>query len=433
MYGISNKGAFIWHCTAALCSMAAHPAKAFLKTQKPSAEQSKINAVFVNPSHFIDSKRYAILNSKFLFAVDSSSDIPSNSLTLSKIQREFVKIDHEETMTAEFLEQGYFQTIDILCLKIELLPRSLVQFGRAILGKVTLDASTLISVIKTKYEQFPFNSGQRLTIEISPEDVGETCTGLKRPCNFILTVNALVADGSRAPYGILTEMTDVSVESASSDIEITNSHGIRKSLSFEELGIGGLKKEFEQMFRRAFVQRLFDSEFVSKFGVSNVKGIMLYGPPGTGKTLIARKLGSLLNARPPQIVNGPEILNRYVGQSEENIRRLFAAAEEEYKLKGEKSQLHIIIFDEIDAICKKRGSSGGAGVGDQVVNQLLSKIDGVEALNNILVIGMTNRLDLIDEALLRPGRFEIHLEISLPDEEARREIFAIHTKTMAKN
>ncbi|KAI5152195.1 hypothetical protein ENBRE01_2642, partial [Enteropsectra breve] len=227
---------------------------ALLKIQKPSVEQSKINTVFVNPSHLDDSKCYAILDSTFLFAVDSSSDIPSKSLLLSKIQREFVKIDLEKTMDVEFLDQGYFQAIDTLSLEIESLSR----------GKVTLDASTLISVIKTKYEQFPFNSGQRLYIEISPEDVGETCTGLDKPCIFILAVNALVADGSRAAYGILTEMTDVSVESNSSGIEITDSHGIRKSLSFEELGIGGLKKEFEQMFRRAFVQRLFDSEFVSK-------------------------------------------------------------------------------------------------------------------------------------------------------------------------
>lgn len=121
-----------------------------------------------------------------------------------------------------------------------------------------------------------------------------------------------------------------------------------------------------------------------------------------------------------------------MGQSEENIRNLFAEAEAEYKAKGDHSSLHIIIFDEIDAICKKRGSDA-SGVGDKVVNQLLSKIDGVNALNNILVIGMTNRLDLIDDALLRPGRFEIHLEISLPDENARFEIFQIHTKQMTGN
>lgn len=113
---------------------------------------------------------------------------------------------------------------------------------------------------------------------------------------------------------------------------------------------------------------------------------------------------------------------------------MFAPAEAEYKAKGEESSLHIIIFDELDAICKQRGSKNdGTGVGDSVVNQLLSKMDGVDALNNILIIGMTNRLDMIDEALLRPGRLEIHAEINLPDENGRVQILNVHTSKMRKH
>ena len=105
------------------------------------------------------------------------------------------------------------------------------------------------------------------------------------------------------------------------------------------------------------------------------------------------------------------------------------------KAHGDDSELHIIIFDEIDAICKQRGSTrDGTGVGDSIVNQLLSKIDGVDSLNNILLIGMTNRKDLIDEALLRPGRLEVHVEIGLPDEAGRMSILQIHTsKAKAAN
>lgn len=115
---------------------------------------------------------------------------------------------------------------------------------------------------------------------------------------------------------------------------------------------------------------------------------------------MARQIGNMLNAREPKIVNGPQILDKYVGESEANIRRLFADAEEEEKRLGPNSGLHIIIFDEIDAICKSRGSvAGNSGVHDTVVNQLLAKIDGVEQLNNILVIGMTNRRDMIDEGM----------------------------------
>jgi vesicle-fusing ATPase len=210
---------------------------------------------------------------------------------------------------------------------------------------------------------------------------------------------------------------------------------VRPDFKFEDLGIGGLDKEFSDIFRRAFASRIFPPGLAEKLGIQHVRGILLYGPPGTGKTLIARQIGKMLNARDPKVINGPEVLNKYVGQSEENIRKLFADAEKEQKEKGDESGLHIIIFDELDAVCKQRGSGagGGTGVGDSVVNQLLSKLDGVEQLNNILLIGMTNRKDMIDEALLRPGRLEVHMEISLPDEDGRRQILKIHTTKMRDN
>lgn len=209
---------------------------------------------------------------------------------------------------------------------------------------------------------------------------------------------------------------------------------INPNWDFLNMGIGGLDKEFNAIFRRAFASRVFPAELVEQLGLKHVRGILLYGPPGTGKTLMARQIGSMLNAREPKIVNGPQILDKYVGESEANIRRLFEDAEAEFKRCGNNSGLHIIIFDEIDAICKARGSMAGSssGVHDTVVNQLLSKIDGVESLNNILVIGMTNRRDMIDEALLRPGRLEVQMEIGLPDEKGRLQILNIHTALMRK-
>lgn len=208
---------------------------------------------------------------------------------------------------------------------------------------------------------------------------------------------------------------------------------INPDWDFNRMGIGGLDREFNAIFRRAFASRVFPPEIVQQLGLKHVRGILLYGPPGTGKTLMARQIGQMLNAREPKIVNGPQILDKYVGESEANIRRLFADAEEEEKRMGPNSGLHIIIFDEIDAICKARGSvAGNTGVHDTVVNQLLSKIDGVESLNNILVIGMTNRKDMIDEALMRPGRLEVQMEISLPDEHGRQQILVIHTSQMRK-
>ncbi len=209
---------------------------------------------------------------------------------------------------------------------------------------------------------------------------------------------------------------------------------INPDWDFSKMGIGGLDTQFNAIFRRAFASRVFPPEVMEQLGCKHVKGILLYGPPGTGKTLMARKIGQMLNSREPKIVNGPQILDKYVGESEANIRRLFEDAEEEEKRMGPLSGLHIIIFDEIDAICKARGSvAGNTGVNDTVVNQLLSKIDGVDQLNNILVIGMTNRRDMMDDALLRPGRLEVQIEIGLPKEEGRIQIVNIHTRKMIAN
>jgi vesicle-fusing ATPase len=210
---------------------------------------------------------------------------------------------------------------------------------------------------------------------------------------------------------------------------------VRPDFKFADMGIGGLDDEFSTIFRRAFASRIFPPALIEQLGLMHVKGILLYGPPGTGKTLIARQIGKMLQAREPKVINGPEVLNKYVGQSEENIRKLFADAEKEYKEKGDESELHVIIFDELDAVCKQRGSGagGGTGVGDSVVNQLLSKLDGVDQLNNILLIGMTNRKDMIDDALLRPGRLEVQVEISLPDEHGRQQILNIHTNKMKES
>ena len=106
---------------------------------------------------------------------------------------------------------------------------------------------------------------------------------------------------------------------------------IKLNFRFEDLGIGGLDREFGEIFRRAFSSRIYPPELVQKMGVKHIKGLLLYGPPGTGKTLTARQIGKMLNAKEPKIVNGPEVLNKYVGQSEENIRNLFKDAEIEVR------------------------------------------------------------------------------------------------------
>ena len=203
------------------------------------------------------------------------------------------------------------------------------------------------------------------------------------------------------------------------------------NFSLEDLGIGGLDAQVGDIFRRAFASRVYSTAVLQQMGIKHARGVLLHGPPGCGKTLIARKIGKLLTDTEPKVVNGPEVLSKFVGQSEENVRALFAEARAEQDEKGDDSSLHVIIFDEIDALCKQRGSnSGDAGVGDSVVNQLLSYIDGVHAIDNVLIIGMTNRFDLLDSALLRSGRLEVHVEVGLPDAAGRQQIARIHTAGM---
>jgi SpoVK/Ycf46/Vps4 family AAA+-type ATPase len=224
--------------------------------------------------------------------------------------------------------------------------------------------------------------------------------------------------------------TEIKIISTDRTIQIDTSNTkelFKGDFNFMEMGIGGLDKQFEVVFRRAFSSRLIPEKILKNLGVNHVRGMILYGPAGCGKTLIARQIGKILNCEEPKVVNGPSLLSSYIGQSEANVRNLFANAIEDKQGK----KLHLIILDEFDSLGRKRGTSGAdSGPADKVVNQFLSMIDGPESLNNILLIAMTNRLDMIDEALLRPGRFEVHIEIGLPDEKGRLDILKIHTNKM---
>ncbi len=159
-----------------------------------------------------------------------------------------------------------------------------------------------------------------------------------------------------------------------------------------------------------------------RVGIEPPHGILLYGPPGTGKTLLARAVATESEANFISI-KGPELLSKWVGESEKGIRETFR--------KAKMSAPTIIFFDEIDALVPRRGSGfGDAHVTERVISQLLTELDGLEKLENVVVIGATNRPDLVDPALLRPGRFDRMLFIPAPTNRARLEIFKIHTKTM---
>jgi len=311
--------------------------------------------------------------------------------------------------------------------------------------EVKLDAEELEELIRDQWNEETFCPGQQFVIKFTSRNFirpGEKMIYLR-----VLIEACKVSDPTgktglkEVKYGVLSRSVDIMIVKPPDRkyIKLKEQQGTQnvidiESWSGEALGIGGLDEEFTEIFRQAFASRLCPNDVLKKLDLTHVRGMLLYGPPGTGKTLIARKIASILKAREPKIVKGPEIFNKYVGEAERKVRELFEDAEQDQKENGEEADLHMVIFDEIDAICKSRGSmSGASSVHDNVVNQLLSIIDGVDELNNILVVGMTNRKDLIDEALLRPGRMGVQIEIGLPDEEGRQQIFRIHTKSMRDN
>jgi transitional endoplasmic reticulum ATPase len=186
-------------------------------------------------------------------------------------------------------------------------------------------------------------------------------------------------------------------------------------VSWEE--IGGLD-EVKRLLIENIVYAISKREVFKKVNVKPAKGILLYGPPGTGKTLLAKAVASQSGAN-FIAVKGPEIRSKWVGESEERIRFLFAKAREVAPC--------VIFFDEIDATAPARGRDI-SGVSDSIVNQILSEMDGIESTEGIFVIGATNRAELLDPAILRPGRFDYQIEVPLPDQKARQAILKVHLK-----
>lgn len=186
--------------------------------------------------------------------------------------------------------------------------------------------------------------------------------------------------------------------------------------------VGGLDK-LKQELQEAVEWPLKYPETFKKMGIRPSRGILLYGPPGTGKTLFAKAVAKESEANFIQ-VKGPSLLSMWVGKSEEGMRKVFERARQVSPC--------VIFFDEIDALAGKRGvsDSGGSRVTERVLNQMLAEMDGLEDLNDVLVIGATNRPDMLDAALLRPGRFDKVLLIGAPEEDGRLQVLKIHTKNM---
>ncbi len=195
--------------------------------------------------------------------------------------------------------------------------------------------------------------------------------------------------------------------------------------------IGGLAAQIEQI-RDAVELPFLHPDLFREHGLKPPKGILLYGPPGCGKTLIAKAVAKSLAKKAAEAkglkeaksyflnVKGPELLNKYVGETERHIRLIFARARE----KASEGTPVVVFFDEMDSLFRTRGSGVSSDVETTIVPQLLSEIDGVERLENVIVIGASNREDMIDPAILRPGRLDVKIKIQRPDAEAATDIFS---------
>ncbi|CAI8618212.1 unnamed protein product [Vicia faba] len=406
---------------------------AMIVTNTPSQELALTNLAYISAS---DLPKFAVpghsnlylasIGDVFVFSLSYPSPIRGGHIALNSIQRRCAKVSAAESVdVTRFVPPENF---NLAMVTVEL------DFVKRVGSRSEqIDAIVLAKQLRRRLNNQVMTAGQKVLFEFQGN-------------NYSFTVREATVEGrgksSSIERGMILDDTffvfdaprDSGIKVINQREGTTSNIFKQKEFNLESLGIGGLGAEFADIFRRAFASRVFPPHVTSKLGIKHVKGMLLYGPPGTGKTLMARQIGKILNGKDPKIVNGPEVLSKFVGETEKNVRDLFADAEQDQRTLGDESDLHVIIFDEIDAICKSRGSTkDGTGVHDSIVNQLLTKIDGVESLNNVLLIGMTNRKDMLDEALLRPGRLEVQVEISLPDENGRLQILQIHTNKMKEN
>ncbi|KAA3478007.1 vesicle-fusing ATPase-like [Gossypium australe] len=383
-------------------------------TSIPSTDLALTNFAYCSPS---DLQSFAVPGSKLFLANVGDAFVLSNLIfinefirngyiALNAIHRRLAKVSNGDNVSvSRFIPPEDF---NLALLRVEL------EFVKKGTKNEQVDAVLLANQLRKRFINQVMTAGQKVTFEYHGN-------------NYIFTISQAQLEGQAAANaperGMISSDTYFIFDAQnSSGIKVVNQREAassnifrHKEFNLQSLGIGGLSAEFADIFRRAFASRVFPPHVTNKLGIKHVKGMLLYGPPGTGKTLMARQIGKMLNGKEPKIVNGPEVLSKFVGETEKNVRDLFADAENDQRTRGDESDLHVIIFDEIDAICKSRGSTrDGTGVHDSIVNQLLTK--DLEITCNKL-----------------PGRLEVQVEISLPDENGRFQILQIHTNKMKEN
>ena len=285
--------------------------------------------------------------------------------------------------------------------------------------RVTLDVRGSVpgnaeSLLKRSLLDRPLRAGD--TVHLNAADIEARVTATD-PDGVVMvtetTTLSVQGDESESETPTGSTDTDIPVTEEPTDASTTTASGV----AYED--IGGLDEELD-LVREMVELPLSEPELFREIGVDPPRGVLLHGPPGTGKTLIARAVANEVNAS-FRVINGPEIVSKYKGDSEERLRTMFEEAAD--------NQPAIIFIDELDAIGGERDEE--SDMENRLVAQLLTLLDGLESRGQVIVIGATNRVDAIDPALRRGGRFDREIEIGAPDETGRREILDVHTRAMA--
>ena len=354
----------------------------------PSDELAQKNAIFCSFSKLSELKSKTGAKDKLyvkskgkILEILGAEGIDEEGIAMSKLTRKLLQIGEDDSINFEYVYDRQPNKTNLTHIKFKITLRKKLD------EQLKLEDTELLDIIKKLYVGTPFNYGNNIYF-------------LHRGLGFVLEACELEIDPlgplndersakNSVNFGFLAIDTNIDLSSESSYLKIFSKQMKTKALTkfgfnFNEMGVGGLDAEISNIFRRAFTTRLYPTAYLEKYGIHHVKGMLLYGPPGCGKTLIARTLANALNVSEFKVVNGPELFDKFVGETEKKIRDLFANAEKDQKENGDDSGLHVIVFDEIDSLCKARGTvSSGTGVNDSAVNQLLTKIDGVDSLNNI--------------------------------------------------
>jgi Leucine-rich repeat (LRR) protein len=331
------------------------------------------------------------------------SNFPTNIAKLVTLNRLFFENNNLKTIPAEVAELGMLETLVLSSNPLDSLPLELANLKK----------------LKTLHISAPDKSWK------SPGELAHTALNLLLPFADMSKLQVWI-DGrtlSSAEWERVRTLLPVLADYRAKGQKVKS----LLDLDFGSIGIGGLDEQIEEIIKEAIGPLITGETALKAYGIKAQKGILLSGPPGTGKTLLARKIGQMLPDADIQIVNGPELNASYVGETERNIRELFNRARKKPK------KLHVIIFDEIDGFCAKRNPDSRSNFNNVVVTQLLTEIDGVSSASNVLVIGITNRPECLDEALTREGRLGCHLKMPLPNEAGRKQILDIYLSHLQKN